>query len=148
MKLPVLLLATLAACSTMGSSTASPPAAVAPAPVAFGPGVYSMTLTEADLPYSAAAAGRGAGMVGTWEITVDGTSHAMVRFNGQQVVEMPFTAQGNAITFAEGTGPYACSGPGRYTWEPTPAGLRFTTVDDSCVGRVAALTARAWTRRP
>ena len=81
-------------------------------------------------------------------MTVDGPSRAVVRLNGRQVAEMPFLTQGNQITFAEGTGPYACPGPGRYTWEATAAGLRFTSVEDPCVGRVAALTARAWTKRP
>jgi len=143
----VLLLAALAACSTMPHGTASS-SAMAPAPAGFGPGVYSVTLAEADLPYSEIAAGRAPGMVGTWELTVDAASHAVVRFNGQEVVDMPFQVQGNQITFAEGNGRYACSGPGRYTWAATAAGLRFTRVEDPCTGRMAALTARPWTKRP
>jgi hypothetical protein len=147
-KLSVLLLAALAACSTMPPGTASPPPAVAPAPAGFGPGVYSVTLADSDLPSSAAATGMSLRVVGTWEMTVDGTGHAVVRFNGQQVVDMPLEVQGNQVTFAGGTGEYACQGSGRYTWEATAAGLRFTRVEDSCAGRVVALTSRAWTKRP
>ncbi|HYH79953.1 MAG TPA: hypothetical protein VEX86_09145 [Longimicrobium sp.] len=146
-KLTVLLLATLAACSTMPPGTASPPPAMPPAPAGFGPGVYSVTLADSDLPLSAPT-GMRTGMVGTWEMTVDGPGRALVRFNGQQVVDMPFQMQGSQVTFSEGTGQYACQGPGRYTWEATAAGLRFTRVEDSCNGRAVALTSRAWTKRP
>lgn len=147
-KLTVLLLAALAACSAVPPGGASPPRAMAPAPAVFGPAVYTVTLAEADLPYSTVAAGRAPGMVGTWEMTVDGAGRAVVRLNGRQVVDMPLQVQGSQVTFAEGTGQYACQGPGRYTWDATAAGLRFTTIEDSCAGRVAALTSRAWTKRP
>jgi hypothetical protein len=146
-KLATLLLATLAACSTMPAGTGSPPT-VAPAPATFGPGVYSVTLAESDLPYAAVAAGRASRMVGTWEMAVDASGHAVIRLNGQQVVEMPYQMQGNQLTLAEGTGPFACSGPGRYTVEATAGNVRFTMVQDSCAGRVDALTSRAWTRQP
>jgi len=147
-KLPMLLLAAVAACSSMPRGAASPPPATAPAAAAFGPGVYTLALAEADLPYSEVAAGRAPGMTGTWEMTVDESGHARVSLNGEQVVDMPFQVQGNQITLAAGTGRYACPGPGRYTWEATAAGVRFAMVDDSCTGRVAALTTRAWTKRP
>ncbi|HEU4556201.1 MAG TPA: hypothetical protein VFS20_00080 [Longimicrobium sp.] len=145
-KLTVLLLATLAACSNIPRGTASPPPAAAPA--AFGPGVYSVTLADSDLPYSAVAAGMSLRVVGTWEMTVDRPGHAVVRFNGQEVAEMPFEVQGNQITFAGGTGQYACPNSGRYTWEITAAGLRFTRGEDTCHGRTIALTSRPWTKRP
>lgn len=146
-KLAVLLLATVAACSTMSRGT-SPPPPMPPAPAGFGPGVYSVTLADSDLPYSAVAAGMSLRVVGTWEMTVDRPNHAVVRFNGQDVVDMPFEVQGNQITFAGGTGQYACASSGRYTWEPTAAGVRFTRAEDSCAGRVIALTTRPWARRP
>lgn len=142
----VLLLATLAACSTMPAGTAAP-SPMAPPPAGFGPGVYSVTLADSDIPTSVLSGPRGS-LVGRWEMTVDGASHAVIRYNGQEVVEMPFQLQGNQVTFAEGNGRYACPGPGRYTWEATAASVRFTRVEDPCTGRVAALTARAWTRTP
>jgi hypothetical protein len=147
-KLTVLLLAALAACSTVPRGTASPPPATASAPAGLGAGVYTVTLADSDLPYSAVAAGMSPRMVGTWEMTVDRPGHAMVRFNGQEVVEMPFEAQGNQVTFAGGTGQYACASSGRYTWETTADSVRFTRAEDSCHGRVIALTSRAWTKRP
>ena len=145
-KLTVLLLAAVAACSTTSPGTAPPPRAAAPA--AFGPGVYSVTLADSDLPYSAVAAGMSMRVVGTWEMNIDRPGHAVVRFNGQEVAEMPFEVQGNQITFEGGTGQYACQSSGRYTWETTADGVRFTRREDTCHGRTVALTSRAWTKRP
>ena len=146
-KLTVLLLAALAACSTAQPGTAPPPAAM-PAATALPAGVYTVTLVDADVPPMAPASLRGA-MVGPWEMTIDGSGvRALVRFNGRQVADIPLQVQGNQVTFTEGTGDYACQTAARYTWETTPAGLRFTGTEDSCTGRVVALTARPWVKRP
>ena len=146
-KLTVLLLAALAACSTAQAGTTPPPASM-PAATSLPPGVYTVTLTDTDVPPMAPASMRGA-MVGPWEMTIDGSGvRAVVRFNGRQVTDIPLQVQGNQVTFAEGTGDYACSTAARYTWETTSAGLRFTGTDDSCTGRVVALTARPWVKRP
>ena len=150
-KLPLLLLAALAACAPMSSGTAppaAPPAAMDMAPAAgFPTGVYASTLADADLPASITGDMR-TGMVGNWEIAIDRPGHALVRYNGQQVVEAPFEVQGNQITFSNDTGQYACQTTGRYTWAMSGSELRFTRIEDPCDGRAAALTVHPWTKRP
>ncbi|HET7231107.1 MAG TPA: hypothetical protein VFJ16_13935 [Longimicrobium sp.] len=151
MKKPTLLvLAALAACAPMPPGTASPPP---PPPMAMAataeltPGVYTTTLAEADIPAGAPAELR-TGLVGAWEIAIHGPTHAVVTYNGRQVVDAPFSLQGNQITFTQDSGDYACNATGRYTWAMTSAGLRFTMIEDPCQGRVAALTAHPWVKRP
>ena len=151
-KCTLLLFAALAACAPASSGTMSPPPPPSPAmasaaPMGLGTGTYATTIVAADLP-AGASADMQSGMVGAWELVVDRPGHAIARYNGQQVVETAFEVQGNQITFSNDTGQYACGTPGRYTWEMTAAGVRFTRVEDSCDGRAVALTLHPWARRP
>lgn len=134
-RLTLLLLASLAACATMGT---------APAGLA---GTYTTTIAEGDIPASAPADMR-TGMAGAWEMTLDGSGHAVVRYNGRQVVDAPYTMNGSELTFTDDTGEYACHSPARYTWNVSGGQLRFTRIEDSCEGRVLALTAHPWAARP
>lgn len=143
-RLSMLLLPALVGCAATVSVPASPPA---PSPAGIVAGTYATTIVESDIPASAPApAEMRAGLVGRWEITVDGSGRALVRFNGQQVVEGPYQINGQEITFsAEDTGSYACRVPGRYTWRISNGELRFTKLEDNCEGRVIALTSHPWT---
>ncbi len=151
-KLALLLLPALAACST-ATTTAAPPAAPAPPPAmaaaaaTFPAGTYTATLTEADVPASAPADMR-TGIVGPWEISFDGNGHVTARFNGNVVVEGPYTLSGSQINFGEDTGQYACHSPATYNWHAAGNELHFQKVNDSCDGRAMTLTSHAWTKRP
>lgn len=148
-KLNLLLLASLAACSTM------PPAATAPATSMTAPassmaaptGTYVATVVASDIPASAPADLQ-SGMVGAWQLVFDAPGHALVRYNGEQVVDAPFTVQGNHITFGDDSGSYACHDTAHYTWQMTAAGLVFTKLDDACEGRMLVLTRHPWTKQP
>jgi hypothetical protein len=145
-KLSLLLVPALAACAMSTPApapAASPNAAMASMPMT---GVFTTTVAEADVPASVPAEMRG-GLVGRWELNIDRPGHALVSYNGQQVVDSPFQVQGNTISFAPDadTGPYACHAAAHYTWAMTSAGLRFTKLDDACEGRAVALTAHPWT---
>ena len=77
-RLPLLLFSTLlAACAT-----------VAPAPAGLAAGPYTTTIVAADIP-AGAPADMAAGEVGIWQFTVAENGHALVSFNGQQVVDAP-----------------------------------------------------------
>jgi len=110
-------------------------------------GVYAATIAAADIPASAPADLQ-SGMVGAWQLVFDAPGHALVRYNGEQVVDAPFTVRGNQITFGDDSGAYACHDTAHYTWQMAGAGLVFTKMDDSCEGRALALTLHAWTKQP
>ncbi|HEX8242548.1 MAG TPA: hypothetical protein VF541_03610 [Longimicrobium sp.] len=132
-RLPLLVLPLLAACATM-----------APAPTGLATGTYTTTIVAADIP-AGAPADMAAGEVGIWRFTVMGNGHALVSFNGQQVVDATYQVNGSEITFgADDTGEYACHTPARYTWRISGGQLYFTRVEDGCEGRVIALTAHPW----
>ncbi|HEX8693556.1 MAG TPA: hypothetical protein VF746_14130 [Longimicrobium sp.] len=140
-KLPLLLLPVLVACAT---TVSVPAGSVAPAGIAAG--TYTTTIAASDLPASAPAEMRSA-LVGTWEMIVDGSGRALVSFNGRQVVDTPYQVNGSEISFGTDTGEYACNSPARYTWRMAGGQLFFTRIEDSCQGRVVALTTHPWTRR-
>lgn len=149
----LLLFAALAACAPASAGTmppAAPPpssSAMAMAQTGIANGTYTSSIVAADFPASASA-GMQSALVGMWELVVDRPGHAIARFNGQPVVDTELQVQGNQVTFSNDTGQYACSVPGRYTWEMTAAGLRFTKVEDPCDGRATALTTHPWARQP
>jgi len=151
-KLSLLLLPALAACAAATNSAAPSAAPAAPPTMAisagtFPAGTYTATLVDADIPASAPADMR-TGMVGTWEVTFDGSGHLTARYGGNTMVEGAYTVNGSQITFGEDTGEYACHTPATYNWHATATELHFMKVNDSCDGRAIALTAHAWTKRP
>jgi len=147
-KLSLLLVPVLAAACT----TAPGPDPAPPGPPAvtvsrgFPMGTYTTTIAESDVPASAPAELR-AGLVGTWTIAFGANGHAIVTYNGRQVVDAPFQVNGNQITLTDDTGEYACHSTARYTWHAMGNELHFTRVEDTCEGRVIALTARPLVRR-
>ncbi|HEX6747552.1 MAG TPA: hypothetical protein VF092_09715 [Longimicrobium sp.] len=149
-KLALLLLPALAACST-ATTTAAPPApppAMAASPGTFPAGTYTATLVDADVPASAPADMR-TGIVGPWEVTFDGNGHLTARFNGNVMVEGPYTINGSQINFGgDDTGEYACHSAATYNWHAAGNELHFQKVNDSCDGRAMAITSHAWTKRP
>lgn len=144
-KLSILLLTALAACSSAPAPSAAPPPP-APAPQGLAAGVYELKLADADLPGLMDPGTRNA-IAGSWEMSVE-PGIARVRLNGHEVVDLPFTVQGNEVAFGEDSGQYACHSPSRYAFESTATALRFTKVEDGCDGRAVLLTVRPWTKRP
>jgi hypothetical protein len=152
-RLPALLLPLLVACAPAAQHTGETPApaaqAATAAPAAGILGDYTATLSESDLSATAPQEAR-RGAVGTWGLAFHQGNHFVVTHNGRQVVEGPYEVRGNQIVFATGeSGPYACNAPATYTWRVSNGQLTFTPVgQDTCQGRVLAITSRPFTRTP
>jgi hypothetical protein len=140
---PLVLLAACAqAAQTPGAAPAAAPMAMQA--TTLTPGAYHSTIVQGDVPASAPADLR-TGIVGDWVITVHGPTHAVVSYNGREVVQAPLSLQGSEIRFEDDSGDYACHSPARYTWALSGHTLRFTKLEDSCQGREVVLTSHAWT---
>jgi len=144
--LPVLV----AACTPMATPSAAPPMAPPPAadmaPAGFPMVAYTTTIAAGDIP-AGAPADAAAQLVGAWTIAFGNNGHALVTFNGRQVVDAPFTVNGNELVLTEDTGEYACNSTARYTWHATATELHLTKVEDACNGRALVLTKHALVRR-
>ncbi len=125
----------------------TPTAAVTAMPAAGIMGDYTVTLAESDFATTVADSVR-KGTAGTWAIAFHQGNHLVVTHNGREVVQGAYQVNGNQITFGEDTGPYACRTPGTYTWQMSGNQVTFTRVQDTCEGRVLALTSRPLSRRP
>jgi hypothetical protein len=151
-KLSLLALAALAAaCTPMGPGPvvgpeSAPMAAATATAAGFPNATYTTTIAASDVPASIPADMRGQ-MVGAWEIAFGGNGHALVTFNGRQVVDAPYTVSGNQLLLTDDTGDYACHSNARYTWHATATELHLIRVEDSCDGRMVALTAHPLVRR-
>lgn len=138
----------LAACTP---APAPAPAPMSPPPSmsmsgSFPTGTYTTTIAEGDIPASAPADMRSA-IVGAWVIAFGDNGHALVNFNGRQVVDAPFQVSGNQVTLTADTGEYACNSTAHYTWHAMGGELHLTRVDDACDGRSVVLTAHPLVRR-
>lgn len=122
-------------------------AAAAPAPGLLG--TFTVTLSERDFPATAPQETRRTS-VGTWALAFHEGNHFVVTHNGRQVVEGPYRVRANEVMFATGeSGPYACNTPATYAWQLSNGQLTFTPVgQDTCQGRVLAITSRPFTRQP
>ena len=150
-KLSLLLLTALAAaCTTAGPAPAPAPAPPPSGPVAATDGfprvAYTTTIVAADVPATASAEER-AGIIGSWVINFRSDGHAIVTYNGRQVVDAPYQVNGTELLLTEDTGEYACHSNARYRWPATATELHLIKVEDSCDGRVVALTAHALVRQ-
>jgi hypothetical protein len=149
----VLLLPLAVACARetqTPADTAAPVTQAAPAAPASGLlGTYTVTLSERDFPATAPQALRKES-VGTWALAFQPDNRLVVTHNGRRVVEGPYQVRGNEVTFATGeTGAYACNTPATYTWQLGNGQLTFNPVgQDTCQGRVLAITSRPFTRQP
>jgi hypothetical protein len=112
----------------------------------FPTGTYTTTIVAGDIP-SAASAEERAGLAGPWEVAFGGNGHALVTYNGQQVVDATYSLSGRDLTLGEDTGEYACHSPARYTWHAAGGELHLTPVADTCVGRQTVLSAHPLVRR-
>ncbi|MFL5385556.1 MAG: hypothetical protein ACJ8GN_23805 [Longimicrobiaceae bacterium] len=144
-RLSLLLLPVFAAACTTAPGPGPAPMSPPPAPPAmamsgFPMGTYTTTIAAADVPASVGAEERAA-VVGAWEIAFGANGHALVNFNGRQVVDAPFQVSGNTLTLTADTGEYACNSNARYTWHAAGGELHLTRVEDSCGGRMVVLTA-------
>ena len=145
----LLLPALVAACTPMPDPPATiPPSAdrVIAAPVGFPVATYTTTIVAGDIP-AGAPADAAAQLVGAWTIAFGNNGHALVTFNGRQVVDAPFTVNGNELVLTQDTGEYACNSTARYTWHATATELHLTKVEDACNGRALVLTKHALVRR-
>ena len=148
--LPVVISCAPAAQSNAGTVIAAPAAQTGTvAPAAGILGDYTVTLAETDFPATASEQERSS-TVGTWGLAFHGGNHFVVTHNERQVVEGPYRVNGDQIMFATGeSGPYACNIPATYTWQMSNGQLSLTPVgQDTCTGRVLAITSRPFTRRP
>jgi hypothetical protein len=153
-RLSMLLIPALAAACTTMSPTPAP--APPPAPMAMSHDMtvadgfpmvgYTTTIADADVPASASADLRSA-IVGPWVIAFGSNGHAMVTYNGRQVVDAPFSVSGNTLTLSDDSGDYACHSTGHYSWHATATELHLTKLDDACDGRAIVLTAHALVRQ-
>ena len=149
----VVLLPLLFACAPVQPEPAPLPTPIpVAAPVAVAsPGLmgdYTMTLADEDLPPTAPPQMRGS-LVGDWVFAFHGGNHFIATQDGTQVVQGPYEVRGNQIVFpVGGTGRYACSVPGTYTWQISNGQLTLTPVQDACQGRVVVLSSRPLVRRP
>jgi hypothetical protein len=141
-KLSLLLLsAVVAACTSAPPPSAASSASADMAPAGFPVRTYTTTIVAGDLPAGAPADMRDA-IVGPWEIAFGSNGHALVTYNGRQMVDAPFTVNGNQLVMgADDTGEYACHSAARYTWHATSTELHLVRVEDSCDGRPVVLTA-------
>ena len=149
-KLSLLLLpALVAACQPMATPAASPPAA---APMAmtvvdgFPHGTYTVTMVAGDIPPGAPAE-MATQLVGAWVLAFGDNGHALVTFNGQQVVDATYTMNGNELILGADTGGYACNSNARYTWHAAGGELHLTRVEDTCLGRALVLSTHPLVRR-
>ena len=150
-RLSLLLIPVLAAaCYTAPAPAPAPPPMAPMGNMAHADGfpmvAYTTSIVDGDVPAGAPADLRSA-IVGGWVIAFGGNGHAMVTFNGRDVVDAPFTVAGNTLTLTEDSGEYACHSTGRYTWHATATELHLTKVEDPCDGRAIVLTAHALVRR-
>src|SRR4051812_45190259 len=151
-RLSLLLLPALAAACTTAPAAAPAPMSPPPAPPAmamsggFPTGTYTTTIAEGDVPANAPADMRSA-LVGAWTIAFGSNGHAMVTYNGRQVVDAPFEVSGNQLTLTDDTGESACHSTARYTWHAAGNELHLTTAGDACDGRMVVLTRHPLVRR-
>ena len=145
----LLLPALVAACTPMPDPPATIPASadrVVVMPAGFPHGTYAVTIVAGDIP-AAAPADMAAQLVGPWVLAFGDNGHALVSFNGRQVVDAPFTVNGNELILPTDTGEYACNSTARYTWHAMGNELHLTKVEDACDGRAVVLTAHPLVRR-
>lgn len=150
--LSLLLIPALAAACTTAPGPEPAPMSPPPAPPAmamsggFPMGTYTTTIADGDIPATVSADMRSA-LVGAWEIAFGSNGHAMVAYNGRQVVDAPFQVSGNQLVLTEDSGEYACHSTARYTWHAAGNELHLTTAQDPCDGRMVVLTKHALVRR-
>jgi len=146
----LLLPALVAACTPMSTPVASPPPPPPPMAMTVVQGfpmvTYTTTIAAGDVP-AGAPADMAAQLVGAWTIAFGDNGHALVTFNGRQVVDAPFSVSGNVLTLTDDTGDYACHSTARYNWHATATELHLTKVEDACDGRELVLTKHALVRR-
>jgi hypothetical protein len=146
----LLLPALVAACQPMATTAASPPPPPAPITMTvtngFPMGSYTTTIAASDIPAGAPEEVR-SGVVGAWVLAFGSNGHAIVTYNGRQVVDAPFQVNGNQLVLTDDTGEYACHSTARYTWHAMGNELHLTKVEDSCDGRAIVLTMHALVRQ-
>ncbi len=83
----------------------------------------------------------------SWEISFDASGRYLVRREGEVVVEGDYRVDDDRIEFDGERGTLACRdahGAGIYRWIWTGRLLIFERLDDTCPGRVFALTGGQW----
>jgi hypothetical protein len=149
-KLSLLLLPALVlACTPMATPGAAVPAAPPTAMTVvdgFPHGTYTTTMAAGDIPVGAPAEMAGQ-LVGPWVLAFGDNGHALVSFNGRQVVDATYSLSGNELILGTDTGEYACNSNARYTWHAAGGELHLTKVEDACDGRVLVLSKHPLVRR-
>lgn len=125
--------------------TALTPTALA-APAQIPPGVYSVTITLADIPpdFPPEVAEI---LVGAWttEFTASGTT--VISKDGEVVAKGRYTSSKSHLVIKDVDGPLACTdargiATGVYAWSLENNALHLSAVLDRCFGRMFVLTLR------
>ena len=135
-----LITAALLICLT----TLTPAVLAAPSPLP--PGIYSVSITLADIPpeFPPEVADI---LVGTWTTEFTSAGTTLISQNGEVVVSGRYTSSKTHLVITDLDGPMACVdgrgiATGVYTWSIVNSELHFTTVLDRCFGRMFVLTLR------
>jgi hypothetical protein len=83
---------------------------------------------------------------GKWQLKFSGP-HFAIRRNGTKVVQGRVNYGAGKLTLTDTSGSYACSGAhrkGTYRYKLSAGSLTFTVVKDSCSGRKAVMTTKAY----
>ncbi len=109
-------------------------------------GVYQTTLSAGDLPGAPPAAVER--MAGDWVVMLNADGTFVVRQNGTDHVKGTYQAADRQVTFSDAAGDLACIGDGTkgvYRLDRDGTTARFVKLsDESCAGRAAVLTAKAF----
>ena len=86
-----------------------------------------------------------------WEILFDTRLRFLVRREGSVVVEGDYRVEQDRIELGGESGPLACSeahSAGVYRWSWVGRGMIFVRIEDTCPGRVFAMTGGHWRPDP
>ena len=115
------------------------------------PGIYTMTLTEADIPESFPPEIVQL-LVGVWETEFTESGSYIVSKDGYPALVGRYNSNPGRIVMTDLQGPLSCTdAPGiataTYRWTLAGDELVLTTVNDRCVGRNLVLTAHPLQRQ-
>jgi len=122
------------------------PSTVTAAPGGIPAGIYSATITMADIPpdFPPEVAEI---LVGTWMVEFADSGATVVTKNGEEVAYGTYTSSKSHLVIRDKGGPLACTdahgiATGVYTWSLENNELALTPVLDRCFGRMFVLTLR------
>ena len=83
---------------------------------------------------------------GEFSITFNADGTHSVNMNGEAMVKGNYVITENVIALTDKEGQAACEGTGKYKWKIQENSLSFEKIEDSCDGRVGALS-QLWVKK-